>query len=45
MKRVNVMLDADTEEGLKDLGSGNLSAGIRAAWQMLKRILPPKRRS
>lgn len=44
MRRVNVILDEDTERGLKLLGGGNLSAGIRAAWQMLKRILPSQRR-
>jgi hypothetical protein len=36
------MLDTETQEGLKSLGDGNLSAGIRAAWKMLKAILPPK---
>lgn len=38
------MLDTDTQEGLKSLGNGNLSAGIRAAWQMLKAIIPLKKR-
>jgi hypothetical protein len=38
------MLDRDTQEGLKSLGGGNLSAGIRHAWQMLKAIMPAKRR-
>jgi hypothetical protein len=34
------MLDSSTIQGLKLLGGGNLSAGIRSAWQMLKAILP-----
>lgn len=44
MKRVNVMIDAETEHGLKSLGDGNLSAGIRAAWQMLKRVMPSQKK-
>lgn len=44
LDRVNVMLDRDTQEGLKSLGSGNLSAGIRQAWKMLKAILPQGKR-
>lgn len=44
MARINVMLDPESQEGLKSLGHGNLSAGIRAAWQMLKAIMPTKRR-
>lgn len=36
MRRINVMLDAETEQGLKVLGRGNLSAGIREAWRRLK---------
>ena len=43
LERVNVMLDRDTQQGLKSLGGGNLSAGIRAAWQMLRAILPPRK--
>jgi len=39
------MIDKDTQEGLKSLGNGNLSAGIRAAWQMLKSIMPTQKRS
>jgi hypothetical protein len=31
MKRHNVMLDSKTIEVLKELGNGNISAGIRAA--------------
>jgi hypothetical protein len=38
------MLDRETHEGLKSLGQGNLSAGIRQAWQMLKAIMPLKRK-
>lgn len=38
------MLDKDTQEGLKSLGGGNLSAGIRAAWQMLRAIIPKGKR-
>jgi hypothetical protein len=37
------MLDRDTQDGLKSLGGGNLSAGIRSAWQMLKAIMPKRR--
>lgn len=39
-----VILDDQTDEGMRKLGAGNLSAGIRAAWQMLKAIMPPNRR-
>lgn len=42
MKRVNVMLDEETERGMKSMGEGNLSAGIRAAWVMLKAVLPKR---
>lgn len=38
------MLDDETREGLKSLGGGNLSAGIRAAWQMLKALKPFRKR-
>jgi hypothetical protein len=44
LERINVMLDSDTREGLKSLGGGNLSAGIRQAWQMLKAIMPLRRK-
>lgn len=35
MRRVNVMLDERTIEGLTALGGGNLSAGIRSAWRRI----------
>jgi hypothetical protein len=44
MRRINIIIDAETERGLKSLGGGNLSAGIRMAWQMLKAIMPFKRK-
>lgn len=37
MRRVNVMLDERTIEGLQALGGGNLSAGIRDAWRRIVR--------
>lgn len=36
MRRFQVMLDKDTEQGMKSLDDGNLSGGIRKAWQRLK---------
>lgn len=44
MKRINIMLDDETERGMKSLGNGNLSAGIRAAWAMLKAVIPKRKR-
>jgi hypothetical protein len=44
MRRVNIMIDEETERGLKALGGGNLSAGIREAWRLLKRIMPFRRK-
>jgi len=35
MRRVNVMLDDETIEGLRAFGGGSLSAGIRAAWRRI----------
>lgn len=37
MRRVNVMLDERTIEGLRALGGGSLSAGIRDAWRRIVR--------
>lgn len=37
MKRFQVVLDTDTAEGLKSLDGGNLSGGIRKAWQTVKK--------
>lgn len=34
MKRLNVTLDEHTEESLRNLGGGNLSAGIRRAGEI-----------
>lgn len=39
-----VTLDDSTAHGLRLLGGGNLSAGIRAAWQMLKAIMPLRKK-
>jgi hypothetical protein len=41
MRRVNVMLDERTIEGLTALGGGNLSGGIRAAWQRILKYRRP----
>ena len=35
MKRFQVVLDADTAEGMKSLDEGNLSGGIRKAWKVV----------
>lgn len=36
MKRVNVMLDQETSDKASEIGSGNLSAGIRIAVKKYK---------
>ncbi len=36
MSSYNVMLDRDTAVGLRNLGVGNLSRGIRVAFEMLR---------
>jgi hypothetical protein len=41
MRRVNVMLDQPTIEKASEIGSGNLSAGLRIAVASHKRKTPP----
>lgn len=36
MKRFQVVLDEETEQGMKSLDAGNLSGGIRVAWSKIK---------
>lgn len=45
MRRVNVMLDEDTVEKAGDIGSGNLSAGLRIAVSAFpqKAVTKPKK--
>lgn len=42
MRRVNVMLDQVTIEKASDIGSGNLSAGLRIAVAKHRKRLRPK---
>lgn len=37
MRRLQVVLDQETSEGMKSLDGGNLSGGIREAWRLLSK--------